>query len=159
MSSAARVRFADLLSTWFGCGFAPVAPGTVGSAAAILIAIVLNQAVGFTRWHFVLLAAAMFYPAVWSAGVTANARKRKDPGIVVIDEVIGQWLTLAGLATFTWKGWLAAFLLFRAFDIWKPTPVRQLEALPAGLGINADDAMAGVYAALVLFAAGWFNLI
>ena len=83
----------------------------------------------------------------------------KDPGMVVIDEVIGQWLTLAGVTTFNWKTWLAAFLLFRAFDIWKPPPVRQLEGLPGGLGINADDAMAGVYAALVLSAAGWFNLV
>ena len=67
--------------------------------------------------------------------------------------------TLAGASAFTWKTWLAAFLLFRAFDIWKPFPVRNLEALPGGLGINADDAMAGVYAALVLSAAGWFNLV
>ena len=57
-----------------------------------------------------------------------------------------------------WQSYLAAFLLFRAFDIWKPPPVRQLEALPGGLGINADDAMAGFYAAVVLFAAGCFNL-
>ena len=63
-----------------------------------------------------------------------------------------------GLRVFNWKSWLAAFVLFRLFDIWKPSPVRQLEALPGGWGIVADDLMAGVYAALVLFAAGWFNL-
>jgi len=77
---------------------------------------------------------------------------------VVIDEVLGQWLTLAGAAALNWKSWLAAFLLFRLFDIWKPFPVRQLEALPGGWGIVADDLMAGLYGALVLFAAGCFNL-
>jgi len=93
-----------------------------------------------------------------AAGETARARKLKDPGIVVIDEVVGQWLSLAGATALNWKSYLAAFLLFRVFDIWKPPPVRQLEALPGGLGINADDAMAGFYAAVVLFAAGCFNL-
>ena len=154
-----RVRIADLLSTWFGCGLSPFAPGTVGSAAAILIGIVLERFAGFGRWHFALLAAAGFLPAVWSAGITARTRNLKDPGVVVIDEVIGQWLALAGATAFTWKTWLAAFLLFRAFDIWKPPPVRQLEGLPGGLGICADDAMAGIFAALVLSAAEWFNLV
>jgi len=151
-------RIADIFSTFFGCGYAPVAPGTAGSAAALGIAVVLHQYAGFGRWHFALLAALAFGPAVWAASETAGARKLKDPGIVVIDEVVGQWLSLAGAAALNWKSYLAAFLLFRAFDIWKPPPVRQLEALPGGLGINADDAMAGVYAAVVLFAAGCFNL-
>ncbi len=75
-----------------------------------------------------------------------------------MDEVLGQWIALAGLHRFHWAGYLAAFALFRLFDIWKPPPVRQLEALPGGLGINMDDVMAGGYAALVLFAAGCFNL-
>jgi len=67
-------------------------------------------------------------------------------------------VALAGARAYNWKSFLAAFLLFRLFDIWKPAPVRQLEALPGGIGINADDAMAGIYAALVLLAAGCFNL-
>jgi phosphatidylglycerophosphatase A len=77
---------------------------------------------------------------------------------VVIDEVVGQWLTLAGARPLNWKSFLAAFVLFRLFDIWKPAPVRQLESLQGGAGIVADDLMAGVYAALVLFLAGCFNL-
>jgi phosphatidylglycerophosphatase A len=83
--------------------------------------------------------------------------KAKDPGIVVIDEVIGQWIALAGARTLNWKTYLGAFILFRLFDIWKPAPVRQLESLPEGLGIVADDAMAGIYAALVLWLAAWFH--
>ena len=151
-------KFARLLATWFGCGYSPFAPGTAGSAAALAIGIVLHQYAAFRWWHFLLLAALTFYPAVWAATLTARSVNRKDPSIVVIDEVIGQWIALAGALPFNWKSALAAFALFRLFDVWKPPPVRQLEALPEGLGINADDVMAGVYAALVLLAAGWFNL-
>ena len=82
----------------------------------------------------------------------------KDPQIVVVDEVVGQWITFAGATALNWKSWCAAFVLFRVFDIWKPPPVRQLERMHGGAGIVLDDVMAGVYAALVLFAAGWFNL-
>ena len=78
---------------------------------------------------------------------------------MVVDEVIGQWISLAGARTLNWKTYLAAFALFRLFDIWKPPPVRQLEALPGRLGINADDAMAGIYAALVLWAVSRLGLL
>jgi phosphatidylglycerophosphatase A len=149
-------KLAILLATAFGAGYAPVAPGTAGSLVAIVIAYLLRDTLA--PWHFAVLAILTFAPAVWSADVTAKTLKRKDPGLVVIDEVIGQWLAIAGARTVTWQTCLAAFALFRLFDIWKPAPVRQLEALPGGLGINADDAMAGLYAALVLWLAGWFNL-
>jgi phosphatidylglycerophosphatase A len=129
------------------------------AAAALAIAILLHKYSGFTPLHFFWLAAVLFFPAVWSAGVTARERNLKDPQIVVVDEVLGQWIALAGALSLNWKTFLAALALFRFFDILKPWPVRQLEALPGGLGINADDIMAGVYAALVLFGAGCFNLI
>jgi phosphatidylglycerophosphatase A len=126
--------------------------------AALAIGIVLHEYGGFSGWHFAVLAAVLFGPAVWAAGVTAQVKNLKDPQIVVVDEVIGQWIAMAGATTLNWKSYLAALALFRLFDVWKPPPVRQLEALPGGLGINADDVMAGVYAAVVLFAAGCFNL-
>jgi phosphatidylglycerophosphatase A len=151
-------RFAFALATWFGCGRSPSAPGTVGSVAALVIGIVLHHNFGFEGWHFLVLAAALFYPAVWSAGVAARLSKIEDPGFVVVDEVLGQWIALAGAHPFNWVSSIAAFALFRLFDIWKPAPVRQLENLRGGLGINADDAMAGTYAALVIWIAGWFNL-
>jgi len=153
-----RLTLANLISTWFGCGRSPAAPGTAGSAAAVVIAILLHRYAGFAPWQFPLMAAILFLPAVWAAGVTARAANIEDPGFVVVDEVVGQWIALGGARALNWKAFLAAFLLFRLFDIWKPAPARQLEALPGGWGINADDAMAGIYAALVLFLAGCFNL-
>lgn len=153
MNTAARV-----LATWFFCGYAPVGPGTAGSAAAVAIAWVLHRYAGLPAIEFAFLAIGLFAPAIWAADVTARATGLKDPQIVVVDEVVGQWIAIAGATSLNWKSWLGAFVLFRLFDIWKPAPVRQLERLPGGTGIVADDAMAGVYAALVLFAAGWFNL-
>ena len=107
---------------------------------------------------FAVLALIMLYPAIWAAAVFAKESGQKDPQRVVVDEVVGQWITLAGATALNWKSWLLAFALFRLFDIWKPWPVRQFEKLPGGTGIVMDDVIAGVYGALVLFAAGWFNL-
>jgi phosphatidylglycerophosphatase A len=144
-------RVALIIATWFGAGYSPLAPGTAGSLAAIAIAFLLRRHA--EPWHFVAAAALLAAPAVWAAGRTAKIVGRKDPGLVVVDEVLGQWITLARAGSINWKTCLVAFALFRLFDIWKPAPVRQLEALPGGIGINADDAMAGVYGAIVLWAA------
>ena len=146
-----------LIATWFGCGFAPAARGTWGSAAAILLSIPLAYA-GWRPLYFLALAAVLTPFAIWSATRMERQLGRTDPPQVVVDEVVGQWIALAGATSLNWKSWLAAFVLFRIFDIRKPPPVRQCERLPGGYGIVADDAMAGVYAALVLAAAGWFNL-
>ena len=151
-------KLARVIATWFGCGYSPVAPGTAGSLAAVAIAMALGQFAALAPWHFAVLAAVLFVPAVWAATNTARAVNIKDPGIVVVDEVIGQWIALAGAHPINWKSYLGAFVLFRLFDIWKPAPVRQLEGLREGLGIVADDVMAGAYAALVVFLAGWFHL-
>jgi phosphatidylglycerophosphatase A len=153
-----KSKAANLISTWFGCGYAPVGPGTVGSLAALAIAWLL---VHFADWQplwFGALGLAATAPSIWAAGVTASERQQKDPQIVVVDEVLGQWIALAGSRPLNARSWVGAFVLFRLFDIWKPVPVRNLEKLPGGVGIVADDLMAGAYAALVLFAAGCFNL-
>lgn len=143
-----------LLATWFGCGLVPVAPGTAGSLAAVVIA-------AFVPWRpltFCVAALALTPVAIWSAGATARDLGREDPGLVVIDEVVGQWITLSGASHLNWKSLLFGFALFRLFDVWKPWPARRLESLPAGYGIVADDFMAGIYGALVLSLLGWFNL-
>src|SRR5271157_1573743 len=115
-----RNPLAFLIATWFGCGYAPIAPGTAGSLAAVVIAIALHYYGDYGRWTLLLLAAILMAPAIWAADVVAKQTNTIDPGIVVVDEVIGQWITLAGAATFNWKTWLTAFLLFRVLDIWKP---------------------------------------
>jgi len=155
---ARRTSLPYLIATWFGCGFSPIAPGTAGSLAAVLIAAVLSVYVGLGRGTFLVLAAILLAPGIWAAGAVAQIENKKDPQIVVVDEVIGQWITLAGAPIFNWKTWLAAFLLFRLFDIWKPPPVRQLEHLPGGWGIVADDVMAGVYGALAIFLLDRFHI-
>ena len=149
---------AVVLATWFGCGYSPVAPGTAGSAAALAIAWGLHEWLAWPPWAFAVLAAAGAAPAIWAADVAARKWGRADPQKVVIDEVVGQWITIAGATTLNWKSWLAAFLLFRTFDIVKPFPVRRLEQLHGGTGIVVDDLGAGLYAALVLYTLGCFQL-
>lgn len=151
------IRLGLVVASWFGCGYSRVAPGTVGSAAAIAIAWLAAERLGTPGWAFALLAVALVPAGVWAAGVAAAATQKEDPGVVVVDEVLGQWLTLGGAAVIDWKTLAGGFLLFRLFDIWKPWPVRKLESLAGGIGIVADDLMAGFYGALVLWLAGWFN--
>jgi phosphatidylglycerophosphatase A len=151
---SAEALVARGIATWFGCGYWRWGPGTLGAAAAILIAVLFSwppPAIG-------LAAVCLLLPAVWASGVECVTCGRKDPGHVVVDEVVGQWITLAGAPVLDWKWCVAAFVLFRLFDIWKPPPVRQLEALPGGVGIMADDVMAGLYGASVLLVTRWLNL-
>ena len=89
--------------------------------------------------------------------IVATESERKDPQFVVVDEVLGQWFTLAGALRFDLLTFAMAFALFRLFDIWKPPPIRLIEQIPGGAGIVLDDMMAGAYGALVLFLMGWFN--
>jgi phosphatidylglycerophosphatase A len=88
---------------------------------------------------------------IWAASRAERAVRKKDPSVVVIDEVAGQMIALLSgpFWLHTWWSVISAFLLFRLFDIWKPYPIRRLERLEAGLGIMADDVLAGVYALIV----------
>ncbi len=145
-------RLAAWIATWFGCGYVPKGPGTAGSLGAVVCA---AFAPGYIWW----MLAAMFLPSIWAANAYASSRGGKDPQEVVVDEVIGQWIALAGathLSSVT--PWILAFGLFRLFDIYKPPPVRQLEKLPGGIGIVMDDVMAGIYGAVVMRLLGWNNL-
>ncbi len=151
-------KLAFIAGTWFGSGYVSVAPGTAASAVAILLALGLHRWLGFGQVEFAVLGVALCIPGVWAAQTVAKSIDREDPGIVVIDEVAGQWITLAGAAAFNWKSWLGAFLLFRFFDILKPPPVRQLERLHGGVGVMADDVMAGAYGAVVLYLAGGWSV-
>jgi phosphatidylglycerophosphatase A len=150
-------RVAVFLATAGGAGYAPVAPGTAGSAVGVLLY--------FLTWKWTLagqlaLLLVVSVVGVWAAHQAAAHFQREDPGPVVIDEVAGQLLTLifAGGSPVTL---VLGFLLFRALDIVKPWPARGFEALPGGFGIMADDLMAGFYGRLILMAAAsvapaWF---
>jgi phosphatidylglycerophosphatase A len=151
-------RLALLLATWFGCGYWPWGPGTAGSLAAVIIAAALNFFLVPSRILLIGLVIVFLPPAIWASTRTAHLLNRKDPGNVVIDEVLGQWLTLAGAAVLNWKTLLAGFILFRVLDIWKPWPVRQFEKLPEGTGIVTDDLAAGIYGALILYIGSRFGL-
>ena len=157
MATDRRSRFHWVVATWFGCGYSPKAPGTVGSVAAVLIAWPC-AVLGVNLHGFALISLATLPLAIVAADVVARESGRKDPQIVVVDEVLGQWLTLAGAVRFNWSSLALALLLFRIFDILKPPPIRRIEQMPGGAGIVLDDMMAGVYAAIVLFMLGWFNL-
>ena len=147
-------RFAVTLATWFGCGYFPWGPGTAGSLAAVLIAAALHSCFGVGRSGLAVLVLVFVLPGIWASTRTARILNTEDPGLVVVDEVLGQWLTLLGASTLNWKTFLAGFLLFRLFDIWKPWPIRRLENLPEGTGIVVDDLGAGAYGAIVLTISG-----
>ncbi len=158
MTDRLELVSARVVGTWFGCGYFPIAPGTAGSIAALGMALLLRHFVRFHPLACLFWAIALTMPAMWAADTVAREDKNKDPRIVVVDEVVGQWITLAAARHVNWQGCLMALALFRLFDIWKPYPIRRLEALPGGVGIVADDILAGIYGALVLFLLGWFNL-
>jgi phosphatidylglycerophosphatase A len=123
----------------------PFAPGTWGSLAALPCAWAIVWLWGHPA--LVLAAAIVFVLGCWAAGAATDD---KDPGYIVIDEVAAQFLTLAA-APLDWRAYLAGFVLFRIFDIWKPFPIRRLErAVPGGLGIMLDDIAAAIYALILL---------
>jgi phosphatidylglycerophosphatase A len=111
----------------------------------------LHQYLNLGRETLCALTLVLLWPAIWAATQTSRLYQREDPGLVVVDEVLGQWVALLGVPARNWKVFLGAFLLFRLFDIWKPWPVRKLEALPEGIGIVADDIAAGLYGAILLY--------
>jgi phosphatidylglycerophosphatase A len=155
-----------------GVGYMPLAPGTFGSALGVALYLLVrdatlrlvsahnqNRALTYEQaesLRVALMLAIIFF--VTMAGIRAAKRVesllgRKDPGLVVIDEVAGQLIAFLFIPLQVGLKWwmlVAGFVLFRLFDIWKPYPVRRLEALESGLGIMADDVLAGFYAAAAL---------
>ena len=137
---------ARVVATAFGSGYSPFAPGTAGSAVGVL----LFWPLAASAWPWQLGACVVvFFVGVAAAGRVARSLGLEDPGLVVVDEVAGQWITLLGLP-FTPAVAVAGFLLFRIMDVVKPWPARDLERLHGGWGIMADDIAAGVMAHLAL---------
>ncbi|MFC1883352.1 phosphatidylglycerophosphatase A [Thermodesulfobacteriota bacterium] len=131
-----------VLSTWFLTGLLPFAPGTLGTLAAIPLALLLSYTDILLRLLFLFLVMVI---AIWSSDRAQKIIGREDPDFIVIDEVVGFSVTISFLSP-TFKVLCLAFILFRIFDIFKPFPVKNLEMLKGGFGIVADDLMAGLYA-------------
>ncbi len=176
-----KPRISLLLATWFGLGYLPKAPGTWGSLGGVGVWFWVLDFVSPQLLHLEHGARRLFLD---DGLVTGTPRHRdrcsdigdrrivatraaryaqiEDPQWVVIDEVSGQLITyyfFFWVLPLNWKSWLLGFILFRIFDIWKPFPARQLERLPGGWGIMADDWMAGIYAAIVLRVALHFRVL
>lgn len=145
-------RLAVFLATAGYCGYFPIAPGTVGSAAGLVVYLL----VWWTKSPIleVALIAAIFAAGTWAATHAERFFGGIDPGPVVIDEVLGMLVTLAFIPA-GWSAVLVGFFLFRVFDVVKPYPANRLEKFHGGFGIMADDAMAGVYANLSLRLLMW----
>ena len=134
-----------MVATGGGIGYCPVAPGT----AASLFALLLVWALPFSWRGLALVLLAVTVLGAWAATRAERLFGARDPSRVVIDEIAGMWLSVLTLPRSLWP-LLAAFLLFRLFDIVKPFPIRQSENLSGGLGIMLDDLIAGVYTLLCL---------
>ncbi len=138
-----------MIATLGYAGYAPIAPGTAGTAVVTLLYCAhffLSAPLSILGWCLLLFVG--FFVAVYTADV-ASREWGKDPGRVVVDEGIGFFVTVAFLPTGWWTA-IAGFFVFRALDIVKPPPARQLEALPGGWGIVLDDVVAGIYGNLIL---------
>ncbi|MGH9833824.1 MAG: phosphatidylglycerophosphatase A family protein [Blastocatellia bacterium] len=163
--------FADLVAvavaTGLGAGFIPFSPGTFGSIVGLLIAYGLISAFGSDALLLqnVIIAAGVVLAAIgiWSGERAEKVFDREDAGQIVIDEVCGQVISFAFIVPYlaklgpAWRWWMiVGFVLFRAFDIFKPYPIGKLQDLSGGFGVMMDDVLAGIYAAVVLSLLLWF---
>lgn len=174
--SIARPRRSRTTSDWAalgvatcGVGLISIAPGTWGSAVGVGIYLLLREASArvfvyatargisvppleaFRTTFMLVMLIGLSVVGVWAASRAEKLLGRKDPGAVVVDEVAGQLITFL-FVPFDAGMWaiVAGFVAFRVFDIWKPYPIRRLESLESGLGIMADDVLAGAYAATLM---------
>ena len=153
-------RAAVFIATTGYIGYAPVAPGTCGSAAGLALFFALRAA--GVPWLEPLAVIAIFGVGAWAGNIAERYFGGIDPAPVVIDEVLGMLVTLLFVPV-SWMGAIVGFLVFRVLDIVKPWPARQMEALHGGLGVMADDAMAAVYGngvmwLAVIYGPAWIRL-
>ena len=138
-------RLALLIATAFGAGYSPIAPGTAGSAVAVLIL----WLVPFSRLGLVLFLVAVVVVGTWAADVAERRLGGKDPSAIVIDEVAGMTLSVVAFPL-TPGVLLVGFVLFRIFDVIKPPPAGQSQRFRGGIGVMIDDLIAGLYALAIL---------
>ncbi len=149
------MKIARLVATIGGVGYLRPAPGTWGSLVALPVAALLHLIGG--PWLLVIAIIAIFFEGLWATTQVTRWQDDHDPSYVVVDEVVGQWIALlplsfgawhVGASIFAlWPGWIAAFVLFRLFDIFKPGPIGWADRRHTPLGVMLDDVIAGVFAA------------
>jgi len=147
-----RPRVAVWIATCFGVGRLPI-PGTFGAAVGLGIVVALTRLPVARAWLLLVVGAAavaVYVVGVWAAGETERFLGRTDPGDIVVDEVVGQMVTLLARPEAPWKWLVAGFVLFRIFDVIKPFPARRAEHLPGGWGVMTDDVFAGLYSLVAL---------
>ncbi|MCZ8372885.1 phosphatidylglycerophosphatase A [Phocaeicola acetigenes] len=146
--------FHNFIATGFGSGYSPIAPGTAGALLAMLIwwgySLLFSHCISIPVLTFIVIVVFTF-AGVWSSSVVEKYWG-EDPSRVVVDEMVGTWIALLAVPEGAhWGYMLAAFVLFRFFDIVKPLGVRKMESLPSGFGIMADDILAGIYGFIVIY--------
>lgn len=146
--------FHNFIATGFGSGYSPIAPGTAGALLAMLIwwgySLLFSHCISIPVLTFIVIVVFTF-AGVWSSSVVEKYWG-EDPSRVVVDEMVGTWIALLAVPEGAhWGYMLAAFVLFRFFDIVKPLGVRKMESLPSGFGIMADDILAGIYVFIVIY--------
>ncbi len=148
-------QFAKIIATFFGIGYFPLAPGTAATAVGIAMVFALQG----HSWAYAVVVVVLFAVGIPVCSRVEKILKQKDPGIVVLDEVIGVLVALAGLPM-TWPVAISVFFLFRAFDMFKIYPINRLEARPGGWGVILDDVMAGIYTNIIMrIALRWAGII
>lgn len=136
------------MASVFGAGYSPVASGTVGS----LVTAVAIWLLPLTLLRTAVALVVVTLLGIWAGGRVERVLGRKDPGVIVIDEVAGMLLSVIGLPR-SLPVLITAFLLFRLFDIWKPFPARESQALTGGMGVMVDDLIAGLYTLVLIMGA------
>jgi phosphatidylglycerophosphatase A len=152
--------FSWIIATWFGSGLLPIAPGTWGSLAAFPFAYIISVNSG--PYVLIIGTVALFFIGMQASNNVEKSTQKKDPGFIVVDEVVGQWIALLPLAfLYNYVGpdlsyWVfapiaaVAFLAFRLYDIWKPWPINYIDKnVSGGFGIMLDDVIAGIYALII----------
>lgn len=146
-----------MLASVFGAGYAPVASGTVGS----FVTVVAIWLLPLTPLRIAVALVVVILVGIWAGSRVERVLGKKDPGVIVIDEVAGMLLSVILLPR-TIPVLITAFLLFRLFDIWKPFPARESQALTGGVGVMVDDVIAGFYTLILIMGAltlfpGWLT--
>jgi len=162
--ASVRPSLGDRLAWWIatggGSGLAPIAPGTVGAFLGVVLFVgsaFVGRALGMRTLEWVMVGILLGI-GLWASSRACRSFERADPPQIVIDEIVGQYLALAvafeaGGEGPSWSVIGVSFILFRLFDIWKPYPIRRVERWASGVGIMADDVLAGGYAGLAAYVA------